>query len=64
MKTTAIAALFVVSVLLTWTGAVSENQAEASINWNKDNPERFDDELDLLDMLFGFALGEKARNPY
>ena len=57
MKTTAIAALFVASILLTWIGAVSENLAEAGTNWNRDNPEQFDGEFDFLDMFFGFALG-------
>jgi len=56
LKTTAIAALFVASVLLTWIGAVSENLAEVGTNWNKDNPERFDGEFDFLDIFFGFAL--------
>jgi hypothetical protein len=57
MKTTAIAALFVASVLLTRIGAASENLAEAGTNWNRNKPERFDGEFDFLDIFFGFALG-------
>ena len=54
MKALTIAALFVTSVLLTWIGTISENQADASVNW-RDNPERFDGEFNFWDMFFGFA---------
>ena len=54
MKATTITALFVASVLLTWIGAVSENQADAGTNWNRDNPERFDGGFDFWQIFSGF----------
>ena len=54
MKAVTITTLFVAAVLLTWIGAVSENQVDASVNW-RDNPERFDGGFDFWDMFIGFA---------
>ena len=54
MKKLTIAVLFVASALLTWIGVVSENHA-AGVNWNRDNPERFDGSFDFLDMFVGFV---------
>lgn len=50
MKALTLAALFVASVLLTWIGTVSENQADAGVNWVRDNPERFDGGFDFWQM--------------
>ena len=54
MKTLMIAALFVASVLLIGVTAAT-SPAYAEVNWNRDNPERFDGEFSFSELFFEFS---------